>query len=561
VDYSLAVLALATVPFKRTKTGASAQTANFATPLLAVLFSGPLGIRMDAESNQTSDFDPLTEPINIEPTDGTDAEAEIALPVLSQLLPSESQYRCPGESHSISRAVHLSRLAAFFPACRECQHRTDTGELPPQTVERIQQVERRTVRRSVFHPDGIRGVFLNELTPAISGKIAAALARNIWDQTPLAGKARSSRSSGSPVQPARTGPTIVVGYDERPASPSILAAVIDALRMMSCQVVDVGLVSRPCFCFAVDHLQASGGVFVTGSNYSAAWTGLDLFSTGAIPLSVGAGLEKIEERFNAGVSRPTRRASYQRSFQAVVPYEAGLLKHFHALRPLKIVVAARPRPVRKTLRRLFKKLPCQLIEIETTEAAHTPLRPEVLSQRVQARIRKRDAHFGVLIHDDGCRTEFFDEQSRRVPQSSLCRLLARVVSAHTGRDSSDWFADTSATRTTAKDQPGTLSVVPESRADVVLDSTIAESILSAAVSTSSATLDSTAAFNRHTQICDSSNGAVAQAMKATNAIFGSSSNDRYWFREAHPACDAVLTLARVLEVLSLTDAKFSTALK
>ena len=27
----------------------------------------------------------------------------------------EPQYVCPGETHAISRAVHLSRLAAFYP--------------------------------------------------------------------------------------------------------------------------------------------------------------------------------------------------------------------------------------------------------------------------------------------------------------------------------------------------------------------------------------------------------------------------------------------------------------
>jgi phosphomannomutase len=468
---------------------------------------------MDAESNHA--IEPATDPVVHEIQDETSDDL-IQLPVLPELTPVEPQYRCPGETHSISRAVHLSRLASFFPACRECQHRTDTGELPPQTVERIQQVERRMVRQSVFQQDGIRGVFLNELTPAIAGRVVSALARIVWDQIPLPGKTELRRPTRSPVQPARTGPAIVVGYDERPSSPSVLAAVIDALRMMSCQVVDVGLVSKPCFCFAVDHLQASGGVFVTGSNCEAAWTGLDLYSSGALPIGQGTGLEEIEHRFNTGVSRPTRRASYQRSFQAVVPYEAGLWKHFHALRPLRIVVAARPRPVRKTLRRLFKKLPCQLIEVETTGAANAPIRAEIVSQRVKARIKKRDAHLGVLIHDDGCRTEFFDEEAQRIPQAELCRLLSKIVRAQ------------------------------EPRSNVIVDSSIASTV---------------ELREDEFQECDSSIGAIAEAMKSSQAVFGASADDRYWFREAYPACDALLTVARVLESLSLSDASFSSVIR
>ena len=437
--------------------------------------------------------------------------AALQLPTLPQLGVTESQYRCPGESHSISRSVHLSRLAAFFPACRECQHRSDTGALPAKTVERIQQVERRIVRKSVFQQDGVRGVFLNEFTPHIASRIARALARNIWDQLPLTGSKPGQKS----VRPTRSGPTIVVGYDERPSSPTILAAVIDALRMMSCQVVDVGLVSKPCFCFAVDHLQASGGVFVTGANHEAAWTGLDLYAAGAQPLSLGTSLEDIEMRFNTGVSRPTRRASYQRSFQAVVPYEAGLWKHFHALRPLKIVVAVRPRSVRKTLSQLFKKLPCQLVEIETTGSANSPIRTDVVTERLKTSIRKKAAHLGVLIHDDGCRATFFDQRGRPVEQSTLCHLLARIVQAN------------------------------EPRSAMVIDSTIAQPSIS----------------HDETLLGEFTMGSIARTMKENHATFGASVDDRFWFRESYPACDAVLTLARALQALSLSDAKFSNLLR
>src|SRR5262245_33956801 len=75
----------------------------------------------------------------------------------------DKQYICPGEIHPISRAVHLSRLAAFYPACRECPFRTDVGQLPKQAVQRLQQTERRVERKSLFTREGVRGVWLNEL--------------------------------------------------------------------------------------------------------------------------------------------------------------------------------------------------------------------------------------------------------------------------------------------------------------------------------------------------------------------------------------------------------------
>ncbi|MBI1313274.1 hypothetical protein GC176_18440, partial [bacterium] len=348
-----------------------------------------------------------------------DPQAPITGPLIE--LPAETQYRCPGERHPISRSIHLSRLSAFYPACRQCQHRHDTGQLPPQTIERIQQVERRGSTPSVFQSDGVRGVFLNEFTPVLAARIAKAFASTLWEQIPLAGRSETRRTS----QPARRGPSIVVGYDERPSSPAVLTAVIDALRMMGCPVTDVGLVSRPCFAFAVAHLQTAGGIFVTGSGCGASSTGLDLVADGALPLSLDTGLDDVARRVAAGVARPTRRAGFQQSFQALVPYEAGLWKHFHALRPLRVVCAARPRPVRRTLRKLFAELPCQLSEVETLAAVNQPLKHDVLLKRLSRRLISKQAHLGVLIDDDGARCWFLDERGRVIPSIRVGQMLAR----------------------------------------------------------------------------------------------------------------------------------------
>ena len=58
--------------------------------------------------------------------------------------PEDFAYRCPGQQHPISRAVHLGRLAAFYPACRQCSHRDDTGTLSPRQVEQLQEVRSTT---------------------------------------------------------------------------------------------------------------------------------------------------------------------------------------------------------------------------------------------------------------------------------------------------------------------------------------------------------------------------------------------------------------------------------
>lgn len=476
---------------------------------------------MDADSTTQTEVSPtetapVEEPLTessldkeeARPPEADESPIETGLPVI---LPTQTEYRCPGEAHPIPRSVHLSRLASFYPACRECQHRSDTGQLPPKTVARIQQVERRVAeKQTVFLRNGIRGVFMNQLTPALAAQIARTFAAGLWRDLPLTGLAEGKTKPRS----GRPGPAIVVGYDERPSSPSILAATIDSLRLMGCQIFDVGLVSRPCFCFAVDHLQSAGGLYVTGSGFDSSWTGLDLFGEGAIPLSLDTGLADIEAGMNQPQARPTRSAGFQRSFQPQLPYEAGLWKHFHALRPLKVAAAVRPPSVRKTLRKLFKKLPCQLFEVECETSPVSRLKLEALREKTTTKVLRRETHLGILIDDDGARCEFFDETGSPIPQVAVTSFLADTVR----------------------------SVIP--KANIVIDKTI-----SAEVSESGS------------QPEGSSAGRVANAMAKSKAAMGAERGDRYWFRESFPACDAILALARVLQGLSQSDLPISARVK
>ena len=99
------------------------------------------------------------------------------------LLPTlETQYVCPGETHAISRAVHLSRLAAFYPKCRECSHRQELGQLPQPQFEETDSSQPRNSERSLFTLEGVRGVYLNELTRRKAGELSAAFASLLWNR-------------------------------------------------------------------------------------------------------------------------------------------------------------------------------------------------------------------------------------------------------------------------------------------------------------------------------------------------------------------------------------------
>jgi phosphomannomutase len=431
-----------------------------------------------------------------------------------------TEFQCPGEKHTISRSLHIARLAACYPACRECSHRHDTGGTTRGVVELLQATERRVERESLFTDEGVRGIYLNELTRGVASDMAAAFAALLWERP---GWLKSNEESPQPDQPCdpaagvslaldprqatakrstgarRLGPTVVVGHDERPAALDLVTGVASALRRMGCHVIDVGLATRPMLWFTIDHLRADGGVHVTGSGCDPAWSGLDFVGASAQPMSRGHGLNEIEMRFRRGVARPGRHPGSQRMFLAAVPYVAGLWKHFHALRPLRISLGCASLPLRRVLDQLFDKLACRRVPLEIPMRARDVTNiDDADCRRVAESVRSNGSDFGVLIDDDGQRCSWFDEQGNPIAS----RRLAAVLAANE-----------------LEQRPGR-GLVDESAAGGVL-------------------------------------AAVSIEMRTTSALVAGGDSGRVWFADPYPNCDAVLTLAKVLQALSRSDAPFS----
>lgn len=436
----------------------------------------------------------------------------------------QRQYICPGESHPISHAVHLSRLAAYYPSCRTCPYRTETGQIDPQVVEKLQETEKRVERTSLFTKEGVRGIHRNELTRSKATQLATAMANLLWKQTPI-----RVQSSGNILTGRFPVPVVIVGYDERPSSPDLVAGVVSGLRRMGCQVIDLAVTTRPCLSFTVHHLNATAGIMITGSGCAPSWTGIDFVGKNGLPLSQpdlsfvtqaqtdDATLRQVEDLLNQPISRPTRQSGSLGSFQAFVPYEAGLWKHFHALRPLRIVCASSSPLVRQLTGRIFDKLPCEVDFVDL------PLRQRALHDvndadvvRVSEKAKEFQAHIGVLIDDDGAGCSFFDEKGKVVsPQTITCLIADRILA----------------------DQPG---------CHVAIES-LASPLLAAAITK----LGGIRVEAGHTHL------STATAMRGHNAPFAGGLSGRYWFWDAYPVCDALVSMARVLESLSQSDAPFS----
>jgi phosphomannomutase len=399
--------------------------------------------------------------------------------------------------------VHLARLAAFYQNCRSCAHRHDTGQLRKQVIERLDRMACREVRGSLLASDGIRGVYLNEFSRPDAERYAAAFAALVWESLPLTARTDYDDPATAVRQ---TSPAIVVGRDARASSPEITVGVAAALQRMGCRVIDIGVVNVACLWFAVAHLSAAGGVYVTGHGFGPAASGLDFVDGNAVPLSQGGSLDRVEALAQNPVTRPTRRAGSFTTFRADLPYRAGMLKHLQSLRPLRVGIACDAPLIPSLLVELFADLPCRVhrvaIDADRIQSSRSAT-PAILADA----IREQQLNLGMHIADDGQACLVLDERGRTVPPAALAAAFVTSCGPpHAGIVVDDAIADSDSFR---KPRTATRVLpVPGTR----------ESI--------------TRAFN------------------GLNASIGVDRRGRFWFADQHVTCDAVLTLAHLLQMLS-----------
>ncbi|HEX6986324.1 MAG TPA: hypothetical protein VF170_13160 [Planctomycetaceae bacterium] len=378
---------------------------------------------------------------------------------------------------------------------------------PPLTPGPSPQGE--AVRGLLFTTDGVRGVARNELDGPTAERLATALAAMLWEDAEAAVR-----------RPPVAGFPVVVGYDDRTWSPPLAAAVGVALRRSGCETIDVGLVTGPEFRFAVAHLDAVAGVLATGAGGGPAVAGLDFALAGGRPLSAGGGLDRLASLVERAPARLTRRGGGRRGFDVSIPYEAGLRRHFRAFAPLNGVIGTASPLVRRRLERLAVELPA------TLQLLPLPRRgldrggaDEAGLTRVATAVREQRADFGLWIDEDGTAVRALDETGAAVSVVDLARLLL-----------TDALAERPAS-------------------PVAVDWPLAERL--------------GATVLRREEVVRGNGTAEAMFVSVRDhaAVAAVDAAGRFWLPGPPPACDALVTLARLLRALGGTGEPCSRRLR
>jgi len=407
-------------------------------------------------------------------------------------LKSPTGYRCPGSNHGVSRAVHLDRLSSCYPNCRQCQHRTETGTLSGRQVKRQKETQARGLKKPLFNPEGAAGVHLNDITPAIAKDLAAALGIHL----------RYERSSHSDP------PVIAVSGDGRAITSEIVASVVEGLRWSGCNVVNIGSASAACLSFTVDHLQTDGGIAMGNPTQLPQMVGLKFWTRQNGPMSNDGSLKRVEELFKKGTDRPTRRFGSLRHIKIDSAYLNALSEHYHALRPLRIMLSSACHPIDDYLKRLFQTVSCEVIRCPATLKC------------LGKHVRGAKAHLGAQIEGDGETCKLYDEQGQLVSTDRLLLLLVRQV---LGKDSEE---------------------------TIVLENEISASVN-----------ERLAASGIRIKRNAPSREAMYSTITDLSARFGGGPSGRFWYKIGDTvAPDALMTLTLLLKAASRSDRQLSQVL-
>lgn len=129
-----------------------------------------------------------------------------------------------------------------------------------------------------FGTDGVRGVAIDELTPALARDLARAVARVL--------------------QPT----AVVVGMDTRESGPALEQAIIDGCAAEGVTVHRMGVAPTPAIAFAAEHHQWVA-VAITASHNPWTDNGIKVFASGGFKLSDSEQIE-IERQWHALVAEP-----------------------------------------------------------------------------------------------------------------------------------------------------------------------------------------------------------------------------------------------------------------
>jgi phosphomannomutase len=241
---------------------------------------------------------------------------------------------------------------------------------------------------------------------------------------------------------------VVIGYDMRLSSPSLVRALTEALLKRGVEVVDIGLSGTEEMYFAVfngENQGVDGGIMVTASHNPADYNGMKLVSKGARPVSGDSGLKEIARRAEDDSwweqeSRHHGSAGMvheQKDKTNYIDYLLSLVD-ISCFKPMTLVVNSGNGCAGRVIDELEKRLPFSFVKVNHEpdgtfpNGVPNPLLPEK-RETTAAAVRELNADMGIAWDGDFDRCFFYDERGRFIEGYYIVGLLGvSLLKTHPG---------------------------------------------------------------------------------------------------------------------------------
>jgi phosphomannomutase len=272
----------------------------------------------------------------------------------------------------------------------------------------------------IFKAYDVRATYPNPLNEETAWKVGHATAQFL----------KRSRQNIPGDQRVKREDTVVVGRDMRPHSPDLSKALIDGIRSVGLNVVDVGMIDTSFIYFAINHLDAVGGVQTTASHNPINYNGFKISGPRARPIGQSSGLDDIKRiAMQLRVGQTGLKGGYE-EIDLWGPYRTHVLKFLDLKRKVKVVVDGCNGMAGKMVPKVFdgvKNLEIIPLLFEITGTfTHDP-NPLVEANLAMLKedMRRQRPDLGVCFDGDADRCIFLDEKERMIGCDLITALLAR----------------------------------------------------------------------------------------------------------------------------------------
>ncbi len=316
----------------------------------------------------------------------------------------------------------------------------------------------------------------------------------------------------------RGGKKVCAGRDCRLSSPKLSEALIKGMVESGLEVYNLGIITTPMLYFSLFHLDADGGIQISGSHNPPDQNGFKI-CVGKETIW-GAQIQKLREIIEKK-DYPEGKGS-AKDYDLHTPYIDYIANNIKLERPLKVVVDAGNGTAGPVAPKLIRRLGCEVIELYCELDGHFPNHhpdptiPENIKDLRETVVREK-ADVGFGYDGDADRIGVIDDRGEIIWGDVLMILLSRAL---------------------LKEVPGA-TIIGE-------------------VKCSHRMFNDIKANGGNPIMWKAGHSLIKAKMKETGAQLGGEMSGHIFYKHRWFGFDdAIYTSARILEILSRTDKKLS----